>query len=344
MSKKAGLGRGLSALINTDNNLQNLIEEKQAGEVVRELAVDTIAPNPYQPRKEFPAEELQGLADSIKAQGLLQPIVVRQKDGKYELVAGERRLRATKLAGIEKIPALVRKYNDTESMNLALMENLQRQDLNPIEVANAYSRLMQEGGMTQDELSQKLGVSRSAISNSVRLLSMPEEVQDYVRQGRLNESAARALAGLPNVKVMLNMAQEANKYGWTSRQLEKQVGVYKAMMAQEEAKKGRRIRVGTPEQREEYRKYVQQQRQQARDAKLRELDNDMAAFVSNLEIFSGERVEIVSIPGTKAKVLGFKFVTDEDLRRIYHVFSKLIRESKKEQREAEKTASKKLSV
>lgn len=343
MSKKAGLGRGLSALINTDNNLKNLIEEQQAGEKVVELAVEEIVPNPYQPRKEFSEEELQGLAESIKTQGLLQPIVVRQKDGKYELVAGERRLRAVKLAGRDKIAALVRKYNDVESMNLALLENLQRQDLNPIEVANAYSRLMQEGGMTQDELSQKLGVSRSAISNSVRLLSMPEEVQDYVRVGRISESAARALAGLPNVKVMLNMAQDVEKYGWTSRQLERQVGLYKAMLAQEKDKNGKKIRVATPEQQEEYRKYVQQQRQQARDAKLRELDNDMAAFVRNLEMFSGERVEIVTIPGTKAKVLGFKFSNDDDLRRIYRVFSKLIRESKKE-REAAEAAPKKFSV
>lgn len=344
MSKKAGLGRGLSALINNDANLENLIEEKQAGEMVLELGVEAIAPNPYQPRKEFPAEELQGLADSIKAQGLLQPIVVRKKGSQYELVAGERRLRAAKLAGLEKIPALVRKYNDTESMNLALMENLQRQDLNPIEVANAYSRLMNEGGMTQDELSAKLGVSRSAIGNSVRLLSMPEEVQEYVRQGKLSESAARAIAGLPNVNVMKTMAKDAAENGFTTRMVEKNVGTYKAMLAADRDSKGNPLKRATQQQKEDFKNDMRKMRQAQREAKLREIDQDLAYFVDCLELASGERVEVVPMPGGSGRVIGFKFVTGEDLQRVYKIFSKIVRESKREERAAVGAAPKKLSV
>ena len=348
MSKKGGLGRGLGALINNDNNLQNLVEEKKAGEVVTDIAVDLIDPNPYQPRKDFPEEELRGLADSIKAQGLLQPVVVRKKNGRYEMVAGERRLRATKLVGTKTISALVRAYTDTESMNLALLENLQRQDLNPIEVANAYSRLMNEGGMTQDELSEKMGVSRSAISNSVRLLSMPEEVQDYVRQNLLGASSARVIAGMPDVKAMKAMAKDAVEHGWTSKLLAKNVAEFKKIYQEKKLIEKGKLRVATPEQQQKYRDSQRQQKaeelREAREKKQKELDADMKNFVRNLEYFSGERVEIVSIPGTKAKVLGFKFANDEDLRRIYHVFSKLIRESKKEQQENKNAAPKKFSV
>lgn len=348
MSKKGGLGRGLGALINNDNNLQNLVEEKKAGEVVTDIAVDLIDPNPYQPRKDFPEEELRGLADSIKAQGLLQPVVVRKKNGRYEMVAGERRLRATKLVGTKTIPALVRAYTDAESMNLALLENLQRQDLNPIEVANAYSRLMNEGGMTQDELSEKMGVSRSAISNSVRLLSMPEEVQDYVRQNLLSASSARVIAGMPDVKAMKVMAKDAVEHGWTTKMLAKNVAEFKYIRQEKKLIKEGKLKVGTPEQQQQYRDFVHQQNvdklREAKEAKRKELDADMKSFIYNLEAASGERVEIVPIPGTKAKVLGFKFANDEDLRRIYHVFSKLIRESKKEQQENQNAAPKKFSV
>src|SRR5262249_27710376 len=152
---------------------------------VQEIAVSDIGANPFQPRTRFDNDSLRELADSIRATGVLQPVLVRRIDGTYQLVAGERRLRAAGLAGLETIPAVVRDVNDTEMMELALIENLQREDLNPIDEAKAYQSLVTKIGMTHDQISERVGKQRSSITNALRLLALPPEVQDMVSRGTL---------------------------------------------------------------------------------------------------------------------------------------------------------------
>ena len=179
MEKKA-LGRGLDALLPAATRP---VVEPDRGDV-QELRLDSVVPNRYQPRQQFSEVELVELAQSLKQNGLLQPILVRRKgDGIFELIAGERRLRAAKLAGFEKIPALIRNCTDQESMVLALVENLQRDDLNPMETARAYHRMVNEFGLTQEAIAQQVGRDRSSIANMLRLMTLPAEIQECRRAG-----------------------------------------------------------------------------------------------------------------------------------------------------------------
>ena len=188
MSKNRGLGKGLGALI------PELEEDNLSPQA--EVAIELIEPNPYQPRKEFSDEKLAELAESIKAHGIIQPLLVRELQGKYQLIAGERRLRAAKLVGLPTVPIVIRELSEQSMMEIALVENLQREDLNPIEEAIAYQRLMDEFQVTQEEVAKKVGKSRPAIANTLRLLNLPQEVQDDLANGMLTMGHARALLGL----------------------------------------------------------------------------------------------------------------------------------------------------
>ncbi len=191
MEKKA-LGKGLKALLPEKKTVNWSV-----GEEVKYLAVDQIIPNRYQPRHIFDESELHDLSQSIKEHGVLQPVIVRRTgDGVYELIAGERRLRAAKIAGLAAIPALVRLSNDEKSLAIALVENVQRQNLNPMEEARAYSQLTGEFGLKQDELASSMGKSRSTIANFTRLLSLPSEVQDLVEQERISLGHAKVILGI----------------------------------------------------------------------------------------------------------------------------------------------------
>ena len=191
MEKKA-LGKGLNALLPEKKSVNWSV-----GEEVKYLSVDQIIPNRYQPRQVFDESELHELAQSIKEHGVLQPVMVRRTgDGAYELIAGERRLRAAKIAGLAAIPALVRLSNDEKSLAIALVENVQRQNLNPMEEARAYSRLTGEFGLKQDELASAMGKDRSTIANFLRLMSLPREVQDLVAQDRVTLGHAKVLLGI----------------------------------------------------------------------------------------------------------------------------------------------------
>ena len=193
--KTGGLGRGLGSILPDIADLEPV--GKKDTSAVSMVAVDKIAPNPYQPRKEFDNSELQELAQSIKQQGLITPVTLRQMpDGSYQLVAGERRLRASKLAGLKEIPAYVRIATDMQMMEMALVENIQRSDLNAIEVAQAYRQLIEECRLTQDQLSERVGKDRSTISNYLRLLSLPAETQQALGEGRISMAHARVLAGV----------------------------------------------------------------------------------------------------------------------------------------------------
>lgn len=218
MEKKA-LGKGLQALLPETKTLVWKVE--QDGQAISMVALKQIIANPYQPRTVFAEDELEGLAQSIKEHGVLQPIVVRRKgDGVYELIAGERRLRAANLAGLSTIPALVRNSNDEKSLALAIVENIQRQNLNPLEEAKAYSRLMGEFGLTQDAVASSVGKDRSSIANLLRLLGLPKEVQQFIESGALSLGHAKVLAGVSSPSTQLQIAKRIVSEQLSVRQTE----------------------------------------------------------------------------------------------------------------------------
>jgi ParB family transcriptional regulator, chromosome partitioning protein len=196
---KRGLGRGLSALIATGESVGGLKFE--------ELPVSAIRPNSRQPRTSFPEAGIRELAASIQEVGILQPLVVRPTPGGFELIAGERRLRAAKEAGMERVPVLIRQAGEDESIELALVENLQRENLGPLETAAAYQALMDGFGLTRERLARRLGKSRAAVTNTLRLVHLPEKIQALLGDGKLSEGHARALLGLETEEQMIRLAQ-----------------------------------------------------------------------------------------------------------------------------------------
>jgi ParB family chromosome partitioning protein len=220
VNKPRGLGRGLAALFPAA--APSVPATGEAG-AVRALEIEAIAPNPNQPRRHFDEESLTSLAQSIKEHGLLAPIIVRAHPARpqaYEIVVGERRWRAARLAGLRTIPAIVREADVGEAVELALLENVQRADLNPIEEAAAYRQLLDEHGFTQETIAQRVGKSRPAVANALRLLTLPAAVQALVRDGKLSAGHARALASLPHVRA-LELAQAAVRHGWNVRDVER---------------------------------------------------------------------------------------------------------------------------
>lgn len=219
MAKKNVLGRGLGALI------ADAAEEPLAREVVvsaiQELNLTDIRPNPFQPRTEFDEEALNELAASIKSIGIVQPITVRTVEGgKYEIVAGERRFRASKLAGLTSIPAYIRKTEDDSLLELALIENIQREDLNAIEVAISYQRLIDECSLTQDQLSERVGKKRATIANYLRLLKLPAQIQLAVRDKKISMGHARAILGVDDPDTQLMIFEQILKYDFSVRKVE----------------------------------------------------------------------------------------------------------------------------
>ena len=218
MEKKA-LGRGLEALIPTEEYIKSFTNQS-----VIDIDVNQIMSNHYQPRSDFPEQDLVKLADSVKQTGLLQPIIVRRKgDGSYELVAGERRWRAAKLAGLSVIPASVRNCNDEQAVVLALIENLQRQDLNPVDTARAYNRVMNEFGMTQDDLAQQLGKDRSSVANMARLVHLPAEIQKLLKSGAITTGHAKVILGLASLEEQVSLGRRIVEGQLSVRQTEKLV-------------------------------------------------------------------------------------------------------------------------
>ncbi len=218
MGRKA-LGKGLKALI------PDISERAEpSGRQVIELPVSEISSNPYQPRMGFDQESIEELKRSIVEKGVIQPIIVRHTEEGYQLIAGERRLLAVKQAGGQTIPALVVEVSSPEEMmELALIENIQREDLNPIEEAKAYQTLIRRFQMTQEELSERVGKNRSTISNLMRLLRLPVEVQKYISEGRISAGHARALLSLEDSQIQHKLCQRIIKYGWSVRRVEKAI-------------------------------------------------------------------------------------------------------------------------
>lgn len=209
------LGRGLESLLGPISR-----EEAQAEGALRELPVAKVRPNPYQPRTQFDPDALAELVASISASGLLQPVVVRERGGHYELIAGERRLRAVQELGWSQIPAVIKDVDDQTLLTLALIENLQRHDLSPIDEATGYQRLIDDFKMPQAEVARLVGRNRSTIANLLRLLKLPDDVRAMVHQGKLSEGHARALLALDTPAQMSRLAKQAVAEGWSVREVE----------------------------------------------------------------------------------------------------------------------------
>ena len=214
-AKTAALGRGLDALISTDE------VSTQGSSTINEVAIDQIDANPNQPRREFDASALEELAASIRQIGIVQPITLRQmEDGRFQIIAGERRWRASQLAGLTTIPAYIRTIKDENVMEIALVENIQREDLNAIEIALAYEHLLEKSGMTQEKVSERVGKSRAAIANYLRLLKLPAQVQMALQKKEIDMGHARALLSLSSPSLQLKLFKEIHKNGYSVRKVE----------------------------------------------------------------------------------------------------------------------------
>ncbi|MBO2531295.1 chromosome partitioning protein, ParB family [Planifilum fulgidum] len=209
------LGKGLGALLPSIDVTED--------DVVNEVDVSELRANPYQPRKQFDPDSLEELAESIKEHGIIQPLVVRKSIHGYEIVAGERRFRAGKKAGLTKFPVVIREFTDEQMMEIALIENLQREDLNPMEIANAYKKLMDHFSLTQEELAARVGKSRPHVANFLRLLQLPPAIQEDVSRGTLSMGHARALLGVKEPEVQMKLAEKVKREGASVRQLEEWV-------------------------------------------------------------------------------------------------------------------------
>ncbi|MBN1994570.1 MAG: ParB/RepB/Spo0J family partition protein [Anaerolineae bacterium] len=216
MTKKRGLGKGLGALI--PHGPPAVSPEVQAGAIT--VPVDQIAPNPHQPRQNMDQEKLQDLANSIIEHGLIQPLIVTRHGTMYQLIAGERRWRASRLAGLSVVPVIVKETSPQQMLELAIVENIQRADLNPLEEADAYTQLMEEFGLTQEAVAERVGKSRTAVANTVRLLNLPEEIKAALAAGKISEGHARTLLSLKKQRDQLNALETIIKRELNVRQTE----------------------------------------------------------------------------------------------------------------------------
>ena len=221
MAKAAALGKGLSALMGGPKNLATPEPAAEKGESIRQVSRTAIVPSPLQPRKTFRPEELAEMVDSIKERGIIQPLIARLVNGKYELIAGERRWRAAGEAGLDTLPVIVREASNRDVLELALIENLQRADLSPIEEAEAYARLMKEFTLTQEQVAQQVGKGRVVVANSVRLLTLPEQIRAWIGTGDLSVGHAKVLLGLDREDEQLLAAERIRKENLTVRATER---------------------------------------------------------------------------------------------------------------------------
>ena len=286
-TQKRGLGRGLSALIPTSPELRT---ETQRDGSPREIAVERITPSRFQPRRTFDEAKIDELAASIRNQGIIQPLVVRPRGDGFELIAGERRWRAAMKAGLNRVPVVIRDASDHEALQLALVENLQREDLNPIEEASGYRRLQEEFHWSQEEMAEKIGKSRPGIANSLRLLTLPSEVQQQVTAGNLPAGQARALLGLHTEPLIVSACREVIAKGLSTRETEKMV---------------RHLLMG---------------RKRRRTLPL--LDPDLKSVVEALQRSLGTRVRLLpKARSTKGKI-EIEYYTLADLERIIQTMTK----------------------
>ena len=274
------LGRGLSALISTAPSPQD-------NEELRDIEIDLIRPGEQQPRNTFDEAKLQELAQSIRATGIIQPLLVRRRGGLFELVAGERRWRAAQMAGLTRVPAIVREIADENLLELALIENIQRQELNAIEEANAYRRLIESLGLTQEEVAKRVGRDRTFITNYLRILKLPNEIQSLLEQEKLTFGHARALLGITDPQMQRRLAQRIHKHNWSVRETEHRI------------------------------RNLNSQRPTAVVVPAQNIDPNIRAAEAKLRRRFGTQVRIVSGKPGGAGRIEIEFYGAEDLNRIY---------------------------
>ncbi len=287
---RKALGKGLSALLPQRSAQQQVPAESPAPAPARsvlDVPVDDIDPNPAQPRSSFDAEKLQELTNSIRTSGVIQPLLVRRRGSRFELVAGERRWRAAKMAGLRTVPVLVEDVSDDRLIEVALVENIQREDLNPIEVATALQRLIHEHRLSHDDIARRTGKDRSTVTNLVRLLKLPPDIQQLVAERRLTMGHARAILGLPDEDLQRRVAEKAASQGLSVRQVERLV---RRMTETREPKPADEIAA----------------------------DPNFRAAVSELERVLGTRVRIVARSENRGRI-EIEYYSAEDLERIYQL-------------------------
>lgn len=278
------LGRGLSALISTAPSPQD-------NEQLREIEIDLIRPGEQQPRNTFDAAKLEELAQSIRATGIIQPLLVRRRGGLFELVAGERRWRAAQMAGLTRVPAIVREIPDENLLELALIENIQRQELNAIEEANAYRRLIETLGLTQEEVAQRVGRDRTFITNYLRILKLPNEIQSLLEQEKLTFGHARALLGIADPQVQRRLAQRIHKNNWSVRETENRI------------------------------RGLNTQKQPTVTPQVHQVDPNLRAAEAKLRRRFGTQVRIVAQKAGSAGRIEIEFYSSEDLTRLYDLLT-----------------------
>ena len=286
--KSNALGRGLDALISTEE------VHTQGSSTISEIPIDQIEPNPNQPRREFDPEALSELATSIREIGIIQPITLRQVEtNRFQIIAGERRWRASQLAGLKSLPAYIRTIADENVMELALVENIQREDLNAIEIALAYEKLMEKPGMTQEKVSERVGKSRTAITNYLRLLKLPAQVQMALQKKEIDMGHARALLSLDSPSQQIKLFKEVQKNGYSVRKVEELV---------KQAKTGE---------------------DNARNAKPRNpMPEEYTVLKSRLSKFLGTKVQLSCSPKGKGRI-SIAFDNEEELERLMNLFDKM---------------------
>lgn len=289
--KYQALGRGLDALISTDD------VRTEGSSTINEIALSDIEANPNQPRREFDQEALQELANSIREIGIIQPITLRQTaENRFQIIAGERRWRASQMAGLKTIPAYIRTINDQDVMEMALVENIQREDLNPIEIALAYEHLIESTGMTQDRISERVGKSRSAITNYLRLLKLPAQVQISLQKKEIDMGHARALLSLDSPSLQLKVFKETMKNGWSVRKVEEVVNSLKNGEDIESANKKIKAKA--------------------------QLSENLTSMRDQLAATLNTKVQLSCSPKGKGKI-SIPFSNEEELKRIVNEIGKL---------------------
>ena len=292
--KFPALGRGLDALISTDEEVHT-----SGSSSINEVPVFKIKANPNQPRREFSPESMQELADSIRQIGIIQPITLRlMEDGTYQIIAGERRWRASQMAGLTTIPAYIRTANDENMMQMALVENIQREDLNAIEIALAYQSLIEQYDLTQDKLSEKVGKNRATIANYLRLLKLPAQVQMALQNKEMDQGHARALLGLDKPSLQVKLFNEIKEKGYSVRQVEEMV---KALNNGETLKSGRHT---------------------LKNKEAQRLPEEFKELRSRLADVFGTKVQMTCSQQGKGKI-SIPFTNEEELERIIALMDKI---------------------
>lgn len=307
MNKK-GLGKGLGAIFgDAADPVNTAVEPVRSDEEKKELLLKDIVPNPHQPRQVFDAAKLAELVESIKLHGVIQPLVVRKHGRKYEIVAGERRWRASKEAKLKTVPVIIRDYDDATMMEIALVENIQRHDLNPLEEAEGIKRLMTECKLTQEDAAKKVGRSRTAVANLLRLLNLPQQIREYVSRETLTMGQVKPLLSLDNEKQQLEVAAAIIEKGWSSRTVEDVV---------KELKTGRRFKVT------EEAVIVAEEKANKKKVKAAAAGDVFTSdFQNRLVELLGTKVKVVPKDEKKGKI-EIEYYSPEDLERIYDLLNR----------------------